>query len=144
MGKSDFSKVEKVLDEGLLKMTKEELLRKADAISSKTEKIPSKELRLTILQAFDRDLKKIYKENQETYKKIGFQRQNLKKLLSNPDLLTPQDWQEIQKARSRIEKFKKELLSKLPISSNEEIIEEQRISQQKARFNVNKKWLPLK
>lgn len=146
MKKTNFSKVEKALEEGLLSLAKGHLLSEASRIShskANADELPAEALRGAIFQAVDRELKKIWKRDASAYKKIGFQRQELKKLIADPSLLTPQDWQKIKEVRERIEDYKKELSTKLPAPSNTQIVEEERVKQSKARFNVNKKWIPL-
>lgn len=145
MSKTNFSKVEKSLEEGMIKMKSQHLLKEADAYTAKEakEKIPSKEECSAVLNRIERDLKKLNKQDEKVYNKIGFHKIDLKKLLTNPSLLTPQDWKTIKEVKERIEKYKKELASKLPFESDDDLVEQQRTKHLTKRFNVNDKWIPL-
>jgi hypothetical protein len=149
MKKTNFTKVEKALEEGLIKITSKQLLDQAGAKSPAKQLkepvlgLPPKEVSLTVMQNIYKELKKMHKEDESAYKQMGFHRQNLKKLIENPHLLTPADWNKIKKVQDRIDLYKKELALMLPFQSDEELIEQQRIKSPNKRFNVNDKWLPL-
>lgn len=145
MSKTNFSKVEKSLEEGMIRMKSKSLLKEADANSAKEpkEKLPSKEECTTVLNHLDRELKKIIKQDEKAYQQIGFHKMDLKKLIADPSLLTAQDWKTVKEIKDRIEKYKKELASRLPRESNEELVEHQRTKHLTKRFNINDKWIPL-
>jgi hypothetical protein len=144
MGKTNFTKVEKALEDGLIKMTSQQLWELAESSVQSSKALPPKEICTAILQSLERDLKKMHSKDNSLYKKIGFTRENLKKLIAHPELLTPQDWKQIQEVRIRIEKYKKDLAASLPHLSDDAIIEQERAEHINKRFNVNKKWIPLK
>lgn len=143
--RTNFSKVEKSLEDGLLKLTRKQLLSQADqaAHAKSEESLPAAEFRPAIFQTLERELKKISKLDELAYKKIGFRRQDLKKLIADPSLLTPQDWEKIKEVKVRIENYKRDLQAKLPASTDKQIIENERVKQSQARLNVNSKWIPL-
>lgn len=147
MSKTNFSKVEKALEEGILKLTSEQLLLLADEASmgkgTKKQELPTPEMRGAFLMLMDREMLKLHKQDAALYKKIGFTRQNLRKLIANPALLTPQDWKKIKDVKERIEAYKKELAAKVPPVKDEDIVEQERIKHINKRFNTNEKWLPL-
>lgn len=147
MSKTNYTKVEKVLDEGLLKITVEHLLEEADTVSPSKAKpsklLPDQEKRIVVIQKMDQDLKKISKSDPSIYKKIGFTRRSLKAFLNHPELLKPEDWKKIKEVKERIEAYKRELAKKLPHNSDEEIVNDQRIKHINKRFNTQDSWLPL-
>ena len=101
MSKTNFSKVEKSLEEGMIQMKAKSLLNEADAlkgIPEDTSTIPSKDVCNTVLTKLEKDLKKMRKENESLYKK--FYKFDLKKLINNPSALTPQDWQAVKEIKS--------------------------------------------
>lgn len=147
MGKTNFSKVEKALEEGMIRLKSETLLKEADALKGTVQlpdKLPPKEVCNTMLASLERDLKKLRKEDQVFYKKLVFHKVDLKKLITNPSLLTPEDWKTIKEIKERVEIHKKELAAKLPIESDQDIVEHERKAHLNKRLNVsNKKWIPL-
>lgn len=145
MSKTNFSKVEKSLEEGMIKIKSQNLLKEADAYAAKTpkESVPTKEECQAALTGIERDLKKLLKQDEKIYKKLGFHKMDLKKLLSNPSLLTPQDWKTVKDIKERIEKYKKELAARLPFESDEDLVENQRTKHLTKRFNINDRWIPL-
>lgn len=148
MKKTNFTKVEKALEDGLIKITTKRLLDEAGPKSSEKAKdpvadLPPKEVCHAVMQNIYKELKKMHKEDEFAYKKMGFHRQNLKKLIENPHLLTPSDWNKIKQVQDRIEQYKKELNLQLPFQSDDELVEKERARSPNKRFNVNDKWLPL-
>lgn len=139
MAKANFSKVEKALEEGMIKITSQNLLNQT----------PGKHLELTpenaalILKKMDTDLLKLNKEDKAIYEKVGVKRSALKKLLSSTTTLTPADWNSIKEIQLKIAAYKKEILKKIPQMTDEDFVEKERIVQKNRRFNVRDKWLPL-
>lgn len=139
MAKANFSKVEKALEEGLIKITSQNLLNQT----------PGKHLELTpenaalILKKLDNDLLKLNKEDKAIYEKVGVKRSALKKLLNSTTTLTPADWNSIKEIQLKIAAYKKEILKKIPPMKDEDFVEKERIVQKNRRFNVRDKWLPL-
>lgn len=139
MAKTNFSKVEKALEEGLIKITSQNLLHQT----------PGKYLELTpenaalILKKMDSDLLKLNKEDKSIYEKVGVKRGALKKLLSSTQTLTPADWNSIKEIQVKIAAYKKEILKKIPPMKDEDFVEKERLIQKNRRFNVRDKWLPL-
>jgi hypothetical protein len=149
MKKTNFTKVEKALEDGLIKITSQRLLDQVGKKSLAEPKasvadLPPSEVCQTVMQNLYKELKKLHKEDELAYKKMGFHRQNLKKLIENPHLLTPADWNKIKQVQDRIEQHKKELAELLPIQTDDELIEQKRAKSPNERFNVNDKWLPLR
>lgn len=146
MSKTNFSKVEKALDEGMVKMKSQALLHEADALKGVQEidsKLPPKDECSAVLNQLQRDLKKLKKEDAKIYKKLSFHKIDLKKLITNPSLLTPQDWKSVKDIKERLDQYKKELASRLPQVSDQDIVNNEREKHLNKRFNVSKKWIPL-
>lgn len=144
MAKSNFSKVEKALEEGLLRLTSEHLLEEADAKGGKQkERLPPPELRIAILQKIEKDLKKLHKLDHGIYKKVGLLKEDLKKFIANPSLVTTQEWKSLKEAKDRLDVAKKELTPEKPFILDEDIVEQERQKHINKRFNIKDKWLPL-
>lgn len=146
MSKTNYTKVEKALEEGLVKIKSQQLLEEADALKTlekKDPKIPTKDVCNAVLTYLDRELKKLRKEDGTLYKELIFQKIDIKKLITNPSLLTPQDWKTVKEIKERIDQHKKELSARLPAESDQDIIDHERDRHQNKRFNVSKRWIPL-
>lgn len=147
MSKPNFSKVEKALDEGIIRMKSQNLLKEADALKTSSDsppKLPPKEVCQSVLTHLERDLRKLKKEDEESYKTFELKTIDLKKMISNPSLLTPQNWKEIKEIKERLEQYKKELAAQLPAKTDEERIEYERTTHLNKRHSLgSKKWIPL-
>ncbi len=148
MAKTNFTKVEGMLDEGLRKMTVEHLLNLTETSSEddKTSgKVPEKhtQARLKSILTLQRDMKFLDKAEQEPYELFSVSKKNIGKYLKNPDTLTSEEWEEIKEIQSKVHKFRKEFEKNSIQNNNDDLIEQQRRSQVTKRFNINEKWLPL-
>lgn len=150
MAKTNFTKVEEALAEGLRKMEVDRLLGIADEVKAMEAegKAPSvarhtpEQKQLLALCKFE--LRRMKLTVDDLCKKLQMQKEALGKLLRDNTVLTEADWVTINKlkvtliaARTEAEKGKGEI-------SPEEFVEQQRKKQKTKRFNVNDKWLPLK
>lgn len=146
MPKTNFTKVEKALEEGLQRIEVDHLLEVADSVGGKRKKgtLPAQGQRKIILEKLENEAKKLQKKDSSLYKKIGFVKTDIKRLIANPESLTPEDWRKIRLIKDRLESYKKELAKLIPVSSDEELVEKKRVEQVNARYNVRKTWLPLK
>lgn len=142
MAKANFSKVEKALEEGMLKMTSEKLWEEAGKASASV-KVPEKDAILLVLNRVINELSSLSKQDPSIYDKLSIQKGALKALLEKASVLTPQDWKEVKTIREKVEQHKKELSEKLPHPSDEEIIQKERKKHVNKRLNVREKWLPL-
>ena len=103
MSKTNFTKVEKALEEGLQKITADHLLDLADAASNTgkpSASLPSVETRTATLRTLERDLKRLHKKDAGVYKKVGFVKADIKKMIEHPENLT-------RKIGNRSKKLKK-------------------------------------
>lgn len=150
MAKTNFTKVEKALNEGLTQITVSKLLDLADSTAASMGKgdsklhLPSQEQRSVLFQHLEQDLKKLHNENLTAYQSVSYIKDTLKRLISNPETLTSAEWKQVKEIKEKVEEFKKEIAKKLPQNSDEEIVEDQRKEHINKRFNVRKTWLPLK
>lgn len=161
MPKTNFTKVEEALEQGLRKMNVEHLFEISDELSGKQPKEPTlsaaapegsakpKETPLSkaqksLINALQRDLKRLQiKEHREMYAELGIKKTDLKKKINTPTNLTPEEWEQIKQIKEKIDNYKQELQAKLPVESNEKIVESQRSTHINKRFNVHDGWLPL-
>lgn len=148
MAKTDFTKVESILDEGLRKITVAHLLDLADEAkpeSNKTPNIASEQsnLRSQTILALQRDMKFLHNQGQEPYELFGITKKIINKYLKNIDTLTSEEWESIKTIHSKVQKFKKEFEKKSPKKDDDALVEQQRRRHVNKRFNINEKWLPL-
>ncbi|MBA3817053.1 MAG: hypothetical protein H0X29_11160 [Parachlamydiaceae bacterium] len=153
MAKTNFTKVEGMLDEGLRKMTVEHLLNLADTAQPESGKPSSKDTPqdalkqansgLQIILALQRDMKFLDKKGQEPYELFGLNKKTIEKYLKKFETLTPQEWEEINDTQGKVRKFRKDLEKNMTEKDNDDLITQQRRSHVTKRFNINDKWLPL-
>lgn len=133
MSKTNYSKVEKALEEGMLRMKTESLLEEADALKNPSGKLSEEEEEhALLLSQLQEELKQLKKEDAKAYKKLAFHKLDLKKL----------EWKEIQEVQHRLDQYKKELPAKMQVS-DQSLIDAEREKHLNKRFNVNDKWIPL-
>lgn len=151
MAKTNYTKVEEMLNEGLRKMSVEHLLDMADtatqAKSNATIEKAAKPLsaeQSRLMSVLQHDLSHLHKQGNKPYEKLGIKKKYLKQLIENPQGLTPEEWATVKRLKDQLEEFKKDLAMSLPNSSDEELVEKERKSHKTKRFNINKNWLPLK
>lgn len=161
MSKTNFTKVEESLNEGIRKMEVRKLLKEADQAQAErnaSANVPTSqsqntaettlntqltESRTHLLTSLQKDLKNLHKEHPPFYTKLGVKSKDLKKFLENPSSISPQDWEKLKKIKNEIDNYKKELTKNLPQSSDEDLVNVARTKSINKRFNVNDKWLPL-
>lgn len=137
MGKTNFSKVEDFLDQGLHKITVKKLLKLADVAAGTGQQTPEKEKeRRALISAIKRELKWFRKQKKNIYKRLKVS----KKELEAPEKLSDEELKEIL---SKIEKEKEVHYKKHPKSTDEDLVEAERLKHINKRFNVSDKWLPL-
>lgn len=146
MSKTNFTKVEKAVDDGLQQIIVNHLLELADeANSNKNSTTPlSHDQRTALLQTLNRNLKQLNKSDPAAYKKLSPLKTELKRLLTISAEFTPEDWKKVKEIKDKIELYRKEMLKNLPHQSNDEIVEQERLKHINKRFNINDGWLPLK
>jgi hypothetical protein len=161
MAKTNFTKVEEVLEQGLRKYSVDHLLEAADKASGAKEKPPhNPSISYTadanqpqppaltkdqtgLIHSLQRDLKRFQKRDPALYKLLGISKKNLKMMLDQPAIMTEADWETIKQIRTKLDQHKADLSKQLPKQSNEDLVEAERKDHLNRRYNVNKKWLPL-
>lgn len=138
MAKANYTKVEEALNEGMLKMTMQQLHALADGKTDEARKNQGK-----LLAILKIDLRWIAKTDPSLFTKLAIKKDEIKKLFENPSSITPEDWKNLIELKERIDQCKKELFASKPGETNEQIIEKERVKHVNKRFNTNEKWLPL-
>jgi hypothetical protein len=147
MKKTDYTKTENLLNEGLLKMTVQELLDLADKTGSfkgEENALPSLQARTILLSFMRHDFEALSSvEGAKPEEKAGITHKELSEAITKIQELTPEKWELLKQVRSRLIAYKEELRDKIPHLTNEEIIALERKKHINKRFNVRDKWLPL-
>ena len=142
MAKTNFTKVEEALRDGIDKMIKEKLLEEADAAQGKA---PTKQhSKDQLLAKIRQEFKYLYKQDKDVFKKLGIDEKILKELLLTAKSLTQSDLNILQEVLNRFDLYKKEMAKKNPSATDDQIIEEEKKKHINKRFNVRDDWLPLK
>lgn len=171
MAKTDFTKVEEVLAEGMRQIEVNRLLSEADENAAKNKaKVASptanqeaskvNAIQLQRLSTIRQDLKAFEKQGIDPYAKLQIDKEEIKKFIKNPESLASSDWDKIKIIKEKISVFKKELelnkeplqsgfddkkeASDVPVTIDDELINKERKTQKNKRFNINNKWLPLR
>ena len=144
MAKTNFTKVEESLKSGIEQLKIKEIVDATD--SKRQEKTAEKNLRIErkkIVIRLISDIKNLYKKDDNIYKKLGTTIEKAKILLENPSKLTEEQWQEVLKLQTKVESYKKIFGLKETEVLDDSFIEKEREKQSNARFNIQKKWLPV-
>lgn len=145
MAKTNFTKVEEVLEEGLRLMTVQHLHALADSLSSidsqKIDKSDVSSLKklITILKF---ELNWMKKNNISLEKRIGIKKSDVKKLIEKAPPYSDEDLRQLKEIKEKIQNLKSDLEKQSPVT-NDQLVEKERIKHINKRFNTNDKWLPL-
>jgi hypothetical protein len=144
MAKTNYTKVEHALEEGLRKMTVSRLGELADISAGIGQSDESKD-KLTkpqrlLIRRVKLDLMRLSKKDKKIYAKLKLKKSELKKTFEDPESLSKDDWKKLRILRK---KTKAMLETLYPKSSDEDLIEQEQEKHITKRFNVNEKWLPL-
>lgn len=145
MAKTNFTKVEEALDEGLRQIIKDKLHSLTDSISNiSTQGVEKADLasKKQLIAALKFELNWMAKQDPSLHHKLGIKKSEIKKLIETKEKLTQEDFEKIKFIKEKIDVLKKELEEKSP-ESNDQLIEKERIKHINKRFNTNDKWLPL-
>lgn len=147
MGKTNFTKVEEALAEGLLKMSVKQFLSLADTASKKNtstgESKPAEDLQRKLIASLKIEISYLYKKDHSLFEKLPFKASTYKKFIEDPTKLTAEEWEGVKQLKILLEAYKKNEASKTPPASDEELVENERVKSVNKRFNVRDKWLPL-
>ena len=136
MAKTNFTKVESILEEGLRKITVDHFLDLADIAAGIGKKATKKEEAKRIAKFLERSLAFLYRKDHEIYKKLKLKRKKVQQLIENPE----KEFDTLKKIKDRVNRYKKAL----PKSSNADLVEQERVKHIDKRYNVKDGWLPLK
>jgi len=147
MSKTNFTKVEEALAEGLLKISVEQFLTLADAASKNTVASPNlgtpAELQRRLIACLKIEISYLYKKDRALFDKLPFSPSAYKKFIEDPTKLTPEDWENVKQLKRLVDEYKKNEAAKTPPATDEELVERERAKSVNKRFNVSDKWLPL-
>jgi hypothetical protein len=140
MAKTNFSKVESLIEKGIEKRKISNIVdqTRPDAEIS-SDKIP----KLYLIESIRYDVAAMPHFDEGFFKKIGVKKQEILRLIKNPNQLTDKDWQLVQEIHDKIDARKEQIKEELPDPSDEDIIEFEKRRHIYKRFNVNETWLPL-
>lgn len=143
MAKTNFTKVEAALDEGMRKMTMQHLHALTDSLSSiNTDEIKTNiEAQKKMITILKFELNWMHTHDISLHKKIGIKKSEIDALLSKPSLEL-EDLEKIKDIKAKIDTLKKEISEESSVT-DDQLIEKERIKHINKRFNVNDKWLPL-
>lgn len=143
MAKTNFTKVEEALVTGLRQMSVSQLIEMADTVSQQekeTDKGPKLvTIQKTLLTLIHYNMQRLHKQDAAVYHKIGISSKQLKKFIEDSTTLSSEEWESIKQTKEKIDSY----LKTLPETTDEQIVEQERIKHINKRFNVNEKWLPL-
>lgn len=146
MAKTNFTKVEDALNEGIMRMTISGLLDMASIasqIGSAQSSVPlsgsaaRKQLVATLLFEIK------HCKDEKLFEAGGMPKVELKDLLQNHENLKPEDWAKLKTFREKADAYKKRVAASLPEDANEKLIESQRKRHINKRYNTKEQWLPL-
>ncbi len=156
MAKTNFTKVEGLLEAELAKMEAKKLDKLADiaqnvkrpemrkmvesaAIANKKTEID----RSALIHSIQSSMKKF--KDPTFYTAIGITLEELQALLEIPkEKLDNAQWNRLLELRPKIQEFKKKYIETHPEAADTSLIEGERHKHINKRFNVKDKWLPLK
>lgn len=142
MSKTNFTKVEEALKEGLLRMNISGLLDMASA-ASKIGSQPSETAftQRELLAALKFEVN--YCKNEELFSIGGLSRSVLKKMLKEPNDLKPEEWEQLKLFQEKACAYRKKMIETQPAGEDDKLIETQRKRHINKRYNTKEQWLPL-
>jgi hypothetical protein len=139
MAKTNYTKVEKALQNGMQQIEIDRLIKDAsitDLASSDEWVLFMKELR--------KDLYRFGRKDTKLYEKLGVKKKEIIQIYEHSHALTDENKQLLKKLKENLENLKPEILKNSPDLDESQIIEKERKKHQNKRFNIQEKWLPLK
>ena len=152
MAKTNFSKVEEALAQGILKMSVEKLMEYADlaammgGANSTKDKVTSGALESQgrILKVLERDAVRLHKKDHSLYKNMGIEKKQLDDLFAKTVLLTPKEWELVRQIQLKLKTYKDKMRKSIPKEADDKLVDKERKKHINKRFNVRDEWLPLK
>lgn len=155
MPKTDYTRVETALEEGLRHFNILQLLDYADyAAKIGTGDPKQRERRLRSIALWVRrkherritaatvkyDIDRLFKKDYHLYTALGTYHDEIEDLLKRAADLSDEEWERFEAIKAALEKYKEEHAI---ITPNSEIVDKERRRHINKRFNTNEKWLPL-
>ena len=148
MPKTNYTKAEEALTEGLQRMTISQYMaaapsKKEKSAAAEREKSQERSKLLKILQI---ELNYLQKTGHPVYERFQIKKSELDKFLENPSAISAEEWQRVVKVKAELVEFKKGIENRSSEEANESQVknETQKNAKKRFSFNVNEKWLPLK
>lgn len=146
MAKINFSKAEKSFDKALQKLLIDnlsELATIANVIQDPQKEISSKAIE-EIIKRFQKELKKIKKQNPPLFNKLNLSPQDEERFGNRASEYTQEDWMRLKELKVRLDELRHELYGQetLDVEYENQILKERRRHVNK-RFNIRDGWLPL-
>lgn len=144
MGKINFSKVEESLGKGIDKLVIKKIVDSTDSkIQEKKLAEASRLERKKIAIYLIAEFKRLHKNDERLYSKLGTTLANLKKMLESPLKLSDDEWKAVLKLKDKLEAYKKAYAKVIKQENIEETVQSERDKQADRRFNIQEKWLPV-
>lgn len=140
MPKTNYTKVEESLSEGLRKMDIHRLLDITEGEAT-AEQLHARGQLLALIQY---ELKSLSHQGLDLYETLKIDKKELKKMAGNLPALTQVDIDKLKKIREQIVNAKAEFDKKQPRPTNEDIVAKEQRKHVNKRFNIRDDWLPLK
>lgn len=140
MAKTNFTKVEGSLSEGLRKIDVSKLLDITEGAAT-AEQLHARGQLLAVLQY---ELKVLFRQGANPYQELKIDKKELKKFTENVAGLTQQDVDKLKKMKEQVDAFKVDFAKKNPQASDEDVVTKERRKHVNKRFNINDNWLPLR
>ena len=147
MAKVNFSRVEAIIEKGMHKMKRDQLLKLADEATGKKKKKSEIDTSnpYQIMIIIEQDLTWLKKKDPKIYSKHKIKKTHIQKLLTTTKdkskKIPKETLKEMNEIREKITNFQKK---HYPKKSDEELIEAEKKRYINKRQNVNEKWLPFK
>lgn len=147
--RKNFAKGEKMIDRVVAEAQREKLIKEAEEADRRkleeTGEDPSKVNNVVeLLQKIKGELSALSFRDKTVYQKVGITEEKIKKLLENPEGMTPDDWQIIKKVKQEIEK-QKNRAAKRKKTTDEDLVQDARkdVILKRDNINVKKGWVPM-
>ena len=124
MPKTNYTKVESLIDKGLEKRFIEKLVVETGlAAGEKHEPMP----KAYLLESIQWDIIALPEFDKQFFKKLGTPKKEITKLLDNPTKITDEEWKQLMEIRKKMNLLKKVILEANPPLSNEDLVEYERL-----------------
>ena len=153
MAKTNFSKVEDILNQGLEHLTQSELLLLADKAASMGDSEQAKAALARVknalkqreqqhwISSIKRNLAYLQKRDKDFLKSLKVKKKELEELMGKPAEIDEKGWEMLKLLSEKLDQYRADRKEE---QSDEGIVEAERLKHINKRLNVNDKWLPLR